>query len=69
MIGFLSAFDEAEVIASKEKISIIHIESESDDDVFKEVSPMALAFSRYFELKKVYLFYGKDKKIIYDYSL
>lgn len=69
MIGLLSAYDENEKQASKEKISFIHIDSKTDEDVEIEVSPLACNFARKLNLEKVYLFYGKDKKIIYDYSL
>jgi len=69
MVGFLSAYDEDEKQASKEKISFIHIQADLDEDIKIEVSSLALAFARAFDLKKVYLFYGKDKKIVYDYSL
>lgn len=69
MIGFLSAFDENEKSAPKEKISFIHISSENSDDIKNEVSPLALSFARQLQIEKVYLFYGKDEKIIYDYSL
>lgn len=69
MIGFLSAYNENEKLVDKEKISFIHIISESEEDVMKEISPVSLAFARKFDLKKVYLFYGKDLKIEYDYSL
>lgn len=69
MIGFLSAYDENEKQASKEKITFIHIDSLDREDIQKEVSPFALGFARKFDLEKVYLFYGKDEKIVYDYSL
>ena len=68
MLGFLSAYDENEKQAEKEKISFIHIKAESEEDIKTEVSPFALALARKFDLEKVYLFYGKEK-IIYDYSL
>lgn len=69
MLGFLSVYDENEKSASKEKISFVHIIASDDEDIQKEMSPMALAIARKFNVEKVYLFYGKDKKIIYDYSL
>ena len=68
MIGFLSAYDENEKSVSKEKITFVHICSDSDEDVRQELSSTALQFARYYNLEKVYLFYGKDKKIEYDYS-
>lgn len=69
MLGFLSAYDENEKSATKEKISFVHINSSSKKDVEIEMKASALAFARKFDLSKVYLFYGKDKKIVYDYSL
>lgn len=71
MIGFFSAFDENVKEADKTKISFTHISSDDDNEeiVEQEMAPFALAFARHFNLEKVYLFYGKDKKIVYDYSL
>lgn len=69
MIGFLSAYSERAKHADKKKILFLHIISSIDEDVKIEVAPLALNFARAFKLKKVYLFYGKDKRIVYDYSL
>lgn len=71
MIGFFSAFDENEKQVDKTKLCFTHISTldESEENVKEEMSGFALAFARYFKLDKVYLFYGKDKKIIYDYTL
>lgn len=69
MLGFLSAFDESELSGSKDKISFVHINAKNKEDIYRELAPSALALARKFDLKKVYLFYGKDGKIIYDYSL
>lgn len=69
MIGFISAYDENEKSADKEKISFVHINSNNQEDIRIEMSPLALQFARKFDLEKVYLFYGKDEKLIYDYTL
>lgn len=69
MIGFLSAFDENEKSAEKEKISFLHLIANDEENIRLEASAVALAFARKFNLEKVYLFYGKDEKIVYDYSL
>ena len=69
MLGILSAYDENEKSASKEKISFVHIEAKDKEDIETEMSPFALSLARKFNLEKVFLFYGKDEKITYDYSL
>lgn len=71
MIGFFSAYDENEKQADKTKLSFTHIQSldQSEEEVKKEMAPFALAFARHFKIEKVYLFYGKDKKIVYDYKV
>lgn len=69
MIVLLSAYDENEKQASKEKVGFLHVNSKEEEDIKKEVSPFALAFARKFDLEKVYLFYGEKGKIVYDYPL
>lgn len=69
MIGILTAYDENEKQAQKEKISFVHINSENSDDVRIEMSEPAVRFANKFNLEKVYLYFGKDEKIVYDYSL
>lgn len=69
MIGFLSAYDENEKQAAKDKIMFVHISSENQEDIKQEMSPIACSFARQLNLEKVYLFYGKDEKLIYEYSL
>lgn len=68
MIGFISAYDENEKSADKEKISFVHINSNNQEDVRIEMSRFACEFAKKFDLEKVYLFYGKDNKLIYEYS-
>ena len=69
MIGFFSAYDENEKQVDKKKISFVHIKTDDDSLVEIEMKPYARQFALNLNLEKVYLFYGKDKKIIYDYSL
>lgn len=69
MLGFISAYDENEKSASKEKIFFVHINSSDKEDIEKEVAPIALQFARTLNLEKVYLFYGKDEKLTYEYAL
>lgn len=69
MIGFLSAYDENEKHADKEKITFVHFLSDNSEDIKIEMSEFACRFANKFDLEKVYLFYGKDEKIVYDYSL
>ena len=69
MLGLLSAYDENDKSAKKEKIFFVHIISSDQEDIKKEIAPLSLQFARQLDLKKVYLFYGKDEKLIYDYSL
>ena len=72
MLGLLSAYDEKEKSASKEKVSFLHYSSSTIKNIKIEVAPFALALARKFDLNKVYFYYshnGKDKKIVYDYTL
>lgn len=69
MIGFFSAYDENEKQADKKKITFVHIKEIDDSLVEAEMRPYARQFALNLNLEKVYLFYGKDKKIVYDYSL
>lgn len=68
MLAILSAYDENEKSAEKEKVGFVHIISSDEEAIKTEVSPYALALARKFNLKKVYLFYGEKGKITYDYS-
>lgn len=68
MLGILSAYDENERQASKEKVGFLHIVSTDKEAIKTEVSPYALAFARKLDLKKVFLFYGKKGKIIYEFN-
>lgn len=67
MIGIISKKDESQKV-TKSDISFIHIIASFDYEIEKEVAPLALKFARDNNLEKVFLFYGKEKKIIYDYS-
>ena len=72
MIGILSAYDENEKQAQKEKISFVHFSSQTEKEAEIELAEPALRFANKLNLDKVYLYVnidGKDKKIIYDYSL
>lgn len=68
MLGFLSAYDENEKQAQKEKIFFVSIKALDKEDIKIEMSPLALQMARKLNLNKVYLFYGKEK-IEYDYTL
>lgn len=68
MLAILSAFDESVSSGEKDKVSFVHLNSNSEDEMKIEASPLALALSRQFNLKKVYLFYGEKGKITYDYD-
>ena len=68
MLGFLSAYDENEKQAQKEKIFFVSIKAQDKEDIKIEMSPLALQMARKLNIDKVYLFYGKEK-IEYDYSL
>ena len=69
MLGFLSAYDENEKQAQKEKIFFVSVKAQNEEDIKIEMSPLALKMARTLNLNKVYLFCGKDIKIEYDYSL
>lgn len=66
MLALISSKDS---YVNKKDISFIHLNSSNCVDIDIEAKPLALSFARKFNLKKVYLFYGKDGKIIYDFSL
>lgn len=68
MLAILSAFDDAEFVSGKEKISFIHLTANSEDSMRIEGAPLALALARKFNLKKVYILYGEKGKIIYEYD-
>lgn len=68
MLAILSAFDDGEVVAGKEKISFIHLNSKSEEEMRIEGAPLALALARKFNLKKVYILYGEKGKITYEYD-
>lgn len=69
MLAILSAYDENEKSAEKEKVGFIHVIATDEEAIKAEVAPYALALARKFDLKKVYLLYGEKGKITYDYSL
>lgn len=66
MLAFISSKDS---FVTNNDISFIHLNSSNSVDIDIEAKPYALAFARKFNFKKVYLFYGKDGKIIYDFTL
>lgn len=68
MLAILSAYDENEKSAEKEKVGILYVIASDEEAIKVEVAPYALALARKFNLKKVYLFYGEKGKITYDYS-
>lgn len=68
MLAVLSAYDENEKQADKKKVGFLHISSNDEESIQKEVSPYALAFARKFNLEKVYLLYGEKGKIIYEFN-
>lgn len=68
MLVVISAYDENEKQASKEKVGFLHVEAKTEEDIRSESSPYALAFARKFDLKKVYVLFGEKGKIIYEYD-
>lgn len=69
MLGFFSAYDENEKQVDKKKISFVHINSSNEEDIKQEMSHQAHIFANSINSDKVYLFFGKEGKIIYDYTL
>ena len=70
MVGFFSLFKDNQNIVKKEEILFVHIPDDIVPDAIKEYcSKIALDFARKLDVDKIYLNYGKENFIEYDYSI
>lgn len=70
MIGFFSLFKDRQNVVKMNEIFFVHIpENSSDEEIKKRFSKHAKAFAEALDVNKVYLNFGKDNFIEYDYKI
>ncbi len=70
MIGFFSLFKDNQNFVKKEEILFVHIPDDATEEGIKIFcSQKALDFARKLNVDKVYLNYGKENYIEYDYTI
>lgn len=71
MLGFFSQYyDDAKFIVMKGKLHFVHIpDGLSEQEIHDRFAQMAQAFANKLDANIVYLNYGKDNFIKYDYSI
>lgn len=70
MVGFLSLFKDKQNVVKKEEILFVHIPDDADENSVRQLNAKkAKDFAEFLDASKVYLNYGKDKYIEYDYTI
>lgn len=70
MLGFLSLSKDSEKVVKKAEIFFVHVpDFVSDDEIKVSLSKTAKIFADRFNTNKVYLNFGKDKFIEYEFKI
>lgn len=70
MIGFFSASNEAGKCFKKDTIYFVSIpDGLKSDDIKDRFASIAQLYANQMDVNKVYLNYGKDEFIVYEYSI
>lgn len=70
MLGFLSPKEKNDEKVTKEQIYFVSCsDSLTDEQIKVNFSKIALSFAQKLNLNKVFLHFGKERKIIYDFKV
>ena len=70
MLGFFSLFKDRQNVVKKDEIYFVHVPDDANDDEIRELySKLAKDFADFLDVNKVYLNFGKDKYIEYEYKI
>lgn len=70
MIGFFSLYHDDKVVVMKDKLHFVHIPDElSKDEIEIQFAKMAKLMAEKFDANLIYLNFGKDDFIKYEYEI
>lgn len=70
MLGFLSLSKDSKIVVKKDQIFFVHIpDNVSEDEIKMCLSKTAKTFADLFNTNKVFLNFGKDKVIEYEFKI